>query len=79
MVIRSHKTKKEKQKNGQKKQGKKRKTKIYKTLYRKLKIGQHKHHYNPEMNAGAPEGIEVLVSSPHVAPVVLLVNEANII
>ena len=41
-VIRSHQSKKDIRYNGQKKRTKKGHTMIYKTLYRKLRIEQHK-------------------------------------
>ena len=70
-------------------------TMIYKTLHRKLTIEQHethkKHLYitqkpkdrairdrpKQRMNSGAPEGSAV--PAPLVAPVVLLLNDTNII
>ena len=43
----------------------------------KLKIEQHEHHQKPWMNSGAPELSSV--HAPHVTPVLLLINDTNII
>ena len=68
-VIRSRKSKKNRQYNGQKKKRTKGQTLISKILYRKLKNGQNEPNY-PGVNSGAPEGL--VVPAPLVAPVVLL-------
>ena len=52
-------------------------TTIYKTLDRKLQIEQHEPHLKPGVNSGAPEGSAVHV--PNATPVVLLLNDTNII
>jgi hypothetical protein len=38
---------------------------IYKTLHRNLKINQREHHYKPEVNSCAPEGVAVAASKWH--------------
>ena len=55
----------------------KRQTMIYKALHRKLKIEQYKPHYKQGVNSGAPEWLAVPAS--HVTPVMLLLNDMNII
>jgi hypothetical protein len=55
----------------------KRQTTIYKTLHRKLKIKQYKAHYKQGVNSGAPEWLAVPAS--HVVPVMLLLDDMNII
>ena len=50
---------------------------IYKTLLRKLKIEQHEPHKEPVMNLRAPLGLADPASL--VTPVVLLLNDRNII
>ena len=50
---------------------------IYNTLHRKLKIEQHEPQCKPGVNSGAPE--ELAVHAPLVTPVVLLVDDTNII
>jgi hypothetical protein len=69
--------KKDRQYNGQKKKMTKGQTKIYKTLHRKLKIEQHEHHWKPAVNWGVPEGLAV--PDPHETPVLILLNDMNII
>ena len=51
-------------------------TMIYKTLHRKLKIKQHTPHKH-WMNSCVPE--EITIPVPLVAPVVLLLNDTDII
>jgi hypothetical protein len=46
-------------------------------MHRKLKIEQHEHHQKLCMNSGAPELSSV--HAPHVTPVLLLINDTNII
>ena len=50
---------------------------IYSTIHRKLKIEPNDPHYKPRVNSCIPE--ELTVPAPHVTPVVLLVNDTNII
>ena len=54
-VIRSRKSKKDRQHNGQKKTTKEQ-TKIYKTLHRKIKIEQQEPYPKPGVNSCPPEG-----------------------
>ena len=49
----------------------------YKTLHRNLKIEQHGPHFKLGVNSGAPEGLAV--PAPYVTPVMLLLNDMNII
>jgi hypothetical protein len=63
------------QRNGQK--GEKVQTTIYKTLHIKLMIKQHEPYKKPGVNSDAPEGLAV--PAPHVTPVVVLLNDTNII
>jgi hypothetical protein len=55
----------------------KRATTICKTLHRKLKIEQHEPHYELELNSNTSEVLAVL--DLNVTPVVLLLNDTNII
>ena len=52
-------------------------TMIYNILHRKLKIKQYKPDYKPGLNSGAPE--RLAVPAPLVTPVMLLLNDMNII
>jgi hypothetical protein len=52
-------------------------TMIYNILHRKLKIKQHKPDYKPGLNSDAPE--RLAVPAPQVTPVMLLLNDMNII
>jgi hypothetical protein len=50
---------------------------MYKCLHRKQKIEQRGPHYKPEVNSGTPEWRTL--PAPRVTPVVLLLNDTNII
>ena len=52
-------------------------TKEQTTIYKILQIEQHEPHLKPGVNSGAPEGSAVHV--PNATPVVLLLNDTNII
>jgi hypothetical protein len=71
-VIRRRKSKEDRQYNGQIKD--KGQTTIYKTIHRKLKNEQHKPR---GVNTGVPE--ELTVPVPYMMPVVLLLNDTNIV
>ena len=75
-VIRSRQSKEDRQHNGQNKKDK-RTSNDLQILHRKLKIEQIKSHQKSGVNIGAPEGSAV--RAPYVTPVVLLINDMDII
>jgi len=75
-VIRIRKSPKGCQYNGKKKE-QTFETTIYETLHIKLKIEKYKPHLKLGVKSGAPEGLVVPASL--VTPVVLLINNTNII
>jgi hypothetical protein len=52
-------------------------TMIYKTLHRKLIIKQHEPYKKPVLNSRAMEG--EAIPAPPLTPIVLLLNDTNII
>jgi hypothetical protein len=71
-VIRSHKSKKDKQNNDQKEKGQ---TMNYKVPHKKLKIEQQEPYLNPGVNSGAPEGLIIpALLEAHIVLILLQVH-----
>ena len=74
MVIRSRNSKQNRQYNGQKKNNKRTNNDQQRI---KLKIEQHEPRQKPGVHSCAPEGLAV--PTPHVTPVMVLLNDTNIV